>query len=325
MALTHKIRAGLAGIVLTSVAFFTSAAPAHASGLYCPPGSGSGEGKCFIIADSAGSSGSGGGGLSASGASTMTCSYRGEQVACSDPKKGSWDQTRGCYIRTAQEPTNSTQATQFDHLLEAHKDEGGVILGCYRPMPTGSVGDYLVGGYTWAPAPPPAGPSPAELAERAISQMDFAAPTIGSNPPQSSDPKVMGLVGYPVGLWVANPGESTTGPMTRSATAGAMTVTATATLVEVHFTMGDGSTERCTNVTTPWNGRPASETPPCGHTYTHTSAGQPNEQYPVSATAYWTIHWSGGGQSGEQWRSFTSSTALRIGEAHVLIVKSGNS
>ena len=57
----------------------------------------------------------------------------------------------------------------------------------------------------------------------------------------------------------------------------------------------------------------------CGHTYTKTSAGKPDQSYTVTATSYWTIEWAGDGQTGTIPLDFSTSVQIRIGELQTII------
>ncbi|WP_298462089.1 hypothetical protein [uncultured Cellulomonas sp.] len=155
----------------------------------------------------------------------------------------------------------------------------------------------------------------------AVAEMGFEAGQIGITPPPGPDS--MGILGLPTWLWVANPDENTTGPITRSASAGGVTVTATGTLDSIVWAMGDGHSVTCSGaraVGTPYEVRYADQpSPTCGHRYTRTSAGQPREAYTVTATSYWTVEWAGGGQTGTIDLNFSRSIQHRVGELQVII------
>ncbi|MEV7038389.1 hypothetical protein [Amycolatopsis sp. NPDC051061] len=155
--------------------------------------------------------------------------------------------------------------------------------------------------------------SPAELADRAISEMGLAAPDIRLAPPASSPRGA--TIGFPVWMWTARR-EATTGPVTRTATAGPISVTATATLARIDWSTGDGATARCAGPGTPFTddqvGKPS---PTCGHTYERLVPGGVAE---ISATSRWEITWSGGGQSAFRTLSLTSSARLPVREVRTL-------
>jgi hypothetical protein len=135
--------------------------------------------------------------------------------------------------------------------------------------------------------------------------MELKAGEIGTAPP-SPDVKATSVgpvIGMPVWLWVDNPDEHTVGPNTKTASAGAVSVTATATLDKIIYTMGDGGQRVCEGDGAPgtkWNiNLGTGQSPTCGYTYTKTSKNQPGGRYTITATSYWTVDWSGGGQNGE--------------------------
>lgn len=204
------------------------------------------------------------------------------------------------------------QPPQDSPIWEGNTD--GAIYDCVHGLAgRGIPGTH--GGRLWLPGPPEAGPSPRELADQAIAQMDFRAGAIGLAPPVDA----MSIVGADTWLWIADPGESTTGPITRTASAGGVTVTATASLDRIEWDMGDGTVVTCTTPGTPYQASFGNaDSPDCGHTYTRSSAHQPDERYTVTATTYWTIDWSGGGAGGTLAMDFSRSTQVRVGEIQVL-------
>jgi hypothetical protein len=165
----------------------------------------------------------------------------------------------------------------------------------------------------------PAAPQvdPAELAQTAVSQMGLEAPEISSTP---NNPDTLGAVGLPVWFWVANPGATTTGPNSTSATAGAVTVNATATFDGMTITTGDGSTIECAGPGTEYPGEGIYESPDCGHVYEQMSDDQPEGLYPAEITAHWTVTWdSNVGATGEIPVDLTTSKQLRIGSYQTVV------
>ena len=77
-----------------------------------------------------------------------------------------------------------------------------------------------------APGSPPP-PNPRVLAQQAIRVMDLRAVRIGIVP--EPRPDRIGVIGLPTWMWVTDPDQHTWGPITRTASAGGYTVTATAT------------------------------------------------------------------------------------------------
>jgi hypothetical protein len=140
--------------------------------------------------------------------------------------------------------------------------------------------------------------------------MVLRGPDIGIAPA----PDGRGTVNLPVWLWT-DKGPTRTGPTQASASAGGITVTATARAEEILWDMGDGTTFACTPPGTPYDASYGwAESPDCDHVYTQTSADQPGKKYTVEATTTWRVPWQGGGQAGVLTTSRTSTTEITIGE-----------
>ncbi|GAA1094967.1 hypothetical protein GCM10009642_37120 [Nocardiopsis metallicus] len=148
--------------------------------------------------------------------------------------------------------------------------------------------------------------SPVQVAAQAIEMLPLPAPEIGlaPNPPSTA------LVGSPVWLWVDN---QTWTAASRTATAGSISVTATATPDRVEWSMGDGSSVTCYNAGRPYTRGTSSS---CTHTYVSSSRSGP---YTITATVYWDISWSGGGASGGQTLSQSSTASLGVREAQAIV------
>ena len=150
----------------------------------------------------------------------------------------------------------------------------------------------------------------------AVTAMNLQPIKIGIVP--EDQPGKIGLVGMPTWMWAANPGENTTGPMTRSATADPVTVTAVANLDRTVWNMGDGTTVVCHGAGTPYSdGYGGADSPTCGHRYQHPSDQQPGMAYTV--TSYWNITWFGGGGAGVIPQQLTSNTRIQVGELQVIV------
>ncbi|MFE5327251.1 ATP/GTP-binding protein [Embleya sp. NPDC056575] len=163
------------------------------------------------------------------------------------------------------------------------------------------------GGGNAGTAPTP--PTPAELGARASAQILLDAPTVHLTP----GPGKTGLVGLPTWLWVdATP--TSWGPTSATAAVPGLSVTATATVDHIVWDMGDGTRVTCTTPGTPYTAAEgAHPSPNCGHTYTHPGVRT------VTATTYWTITWSGGGQTGTLATTRTTTIpGIRTGEMQAL-------
>ncbi|MET7458714.1 ATP/GTP-binding protein [Streptomyces sp. NPDC005574] len=171
----------------------------------------------------------------------------------------------------------------------------------------------------WLANPPPqaATVDPAVLAQRAVDSMKLAGPDIASPRPTGKY-----LVGMPMWMWV-NQSPTTYGPNTASASAGGVSVTATAKVSKIVWQTGDGTAVTCTGPGTPYTAAAGkSDSPTCGHTYTRTSTGQPEGRYQITATSTWTINWQvtsgGGAQAGQLTETRQSQVSAPLTELQVL-------
>lgn len=230
-------------------------------------------------------------------------------VECSTDR-GYWSNQNQCYISMAvpQPPPGDAfwEGTYVDH---------GAVYECFQPQ-TGAL--TLI----WSEDPPEnsgSGPTPREVAQLAVEEMNLRAIDIGIAPEPGEGS--IGIVGMPVWMWAADPGGSTVGPITRSASAGGITVTATAQIHRIVWDMGDGTVVRCTTAGTPYKAAYGwSTSPDCGHVYETSSSSKPGMKYTVTATSNWVITWSGAGQSGTiRLNGLTRSVAIAVGEAQVLV------
>jgi hypothetical protein len=284
-------------------------------------------GECVIeveVADSPGSGGdqgdnSGGdnsddGGGDGRDAASPTCvddvnSAAPTEVPCSS-SAGYWSNEHDCYV-APMNPQPPTDSPLFSG------NTGGAVYTCNYPSILPGTGVT----FFWSadpPAEPAAPPDPAVLAQQALAAMQLRAIDIGMVP--EPDPASVGLVGLPTWLWVNAPSEQSFGPVSRTVAAGGVSVTATARVERVVWSMGDGQSITCTGAGTPYlDSYGRSDSPDCGHTYTRTSAAQPGGAYTVTATSYWTVDWAGGGQTGTiDGVSFTQEAQVRIGELQVI-------
>lgn len=157
------------------------------------------------------------------------------------------------------------------------------------------------------------------LAQTAVSQLGIVAPEIGSTP---DNPDVLGAVGLPVWFWVDNPGATTTGPQSTSATAGPVTVTANAQFKGLTIETGDGETIECDGPGTEYPGTGIEPSPDCGHVYEQMSDKQPGQVYTVNITAHWTVDWTATtGEAGTLPVDVTTSKQLRIGSYQTVVTE----
>ncbi|MEU9485934.1 ATP/GTP-binding protein [Streptomyces decoyicus] len=193
---------------------------------------------------------------------------------------------------------------------EGHKPGDGAL---YTRICSGQ--GAVQSGVFWAKAAPPArAVDPAVLAQEAVDKMKLTGPDIGIVP----KPGGKGLVGLPVWMWTDKTAEAY-GPNKASATAGAVTVTATAKVSQIVWDMGDGHKVTCTTAGTPYKSSYGKKSSPdCGYRYSRSSKDQEGHKYPVTATSTWAIDWRGGGQTGQLTETRQSQTQVSIGQLKVL-------
>jgi hypothetical protein len=230
-------------------------------------------------------------------------------VPCTS-EMGFWSNNYNCYVKVL-----APQPPAGDPLWQGHELNDGAVYSCFQPQ-TGI--DVRI----WSQDPPAgsgSGPTPREVAQIAIDQMELRAVDIGMVPEPGEDN--VGIVGMPAWMWVQNPTSHTYGPITASASAGGITITATARVLKIAWDMGDGTKIVCATAGTPYKasyGRQKS--PDCGHTYVTSSATTPSRKFTVTATSDWIVTWAGAGQTGTiRLDGLTRTAEVSVGEAQVLV------
>ena len=246
--------------------------------------------------------------------SRRTCQFGGAAQACTS-YLGHWSNRQQCYLQRL-----TPQPPKSDPSWGGHTD--GSVWACVREQGY-DEGRHLVTKWVWLPGQPDTVVTdPVTLAYRAIAEMQLAAPLIKTAPGAGQ----VGLVNMPVWLWVTK-SANTWGPITKGASVPGLTVTATAHVKAINWSMGDGKTIRCEAPGTAYSkSMGIKDSPDCGHRYRKTSREQPQCKYNVSATADWEITWQSTlGDTGQISMTQQATTQLRIGEAvPVLVDPAGN-
>lgn len=230
------------------------------------------------------------------------CVFKGKSVPCQDSELGWWSNARSCYVRLA-----DPQPAASDPVWVGRS--GGAVYECNLSF---ALAGYRFGYVFWS-ASAPAGPDPVVLARSAVETMRLRPISIGIVP--EDVPGSVGLVGMPVWLWADRPDEHSWGPITRTASAGGVSVTATAEVERVRWLMGDGQVVVCSGPGTVYEDRfGKADSPTCGYTYSKQGV------YTVRAESLWRVRWSGMGLSGTIPVLLTDSTTITIGELQVITV-----
>ncbi|MFB8441198.1 ATP/GTP-binding protein [Streptomyces niveus] len=282
---------------LTALATFTLPAQARADD---DPQTGV-EGCGMFVCAEAGTPGSGGGKPDQSGGTGG--SGGAEQTGDSGSDKPS---------RTCTYKKLDPQPPEGSFMWEGHApDEGAVYVE--RCVTDGDPNSGVIQ-TLWSAEEPEAQIDPAVLAQQAVDKMLLRGPEIGITP----KPGGKGVVGMPVYLWTER-GAETYGPNTATASAGGVTVIATAKVSRIVWAMGDGKTVTCTTAGTPYKpsfGKKPS--PDCGHRYNSPSSTEASGKFHVTATSTWTIDWTGGGQSGQLIETRDGAVDITVAEVQVL-------
>ncbi|MEN0072311.1 MAG: hypothetical protein AAGC63_15140, partial [Propionicimonas sp.] len=198
-------------------------------------------------------------------------------VPCASAQ-GTWYSPQQCYISPVDPPLDFS-----DPNWRGHTD--GSLWYCRI---TGNVTGtpYII---WFADSTPP--PDPETLARRAVAQMQLKPITIGIVP--KDDPDSVGLVGMPIWLWADNPGDQTIGPISRSVSEGGFTVTATAKVDRIRWSLGDGRVKTCNGPGTPYKlSYGITESPTCGYRF------EEQGEFTVTARSDWIVNWTGIGETG---------------------------
>ena len=233
--------------------------------------------------------------------------YGGRPIPCTDPFYGTWSNDLMCYLnRLDPQPPPSEDIWGGNY-------PQGAIYQCTDPARTGNP-------IVWLPQPPEVAMSPEQAARIVVRRMDLRAADIGIVPEDEAGS--IGAVGAPVYMWTAR-GPATFGPQVLTGSAGGVTITATAKVDRIVWAMGDGKSVTCGTPGTVYEDRYGfNMSPDCGHRYSRTSAGRPGNAYPVTATSYWLVDWTGpAGSAGQIPLTLSSGTSIQVGELQALVTR----
>jgi hypothetical protein len=238
------------------------------------------------------------------------CQFGGAAQACTDVELGNWSNSQQCYLQRL-----SPQPPLSDPIWQGHTD--GSVWACVLEQGY-DLGRHIVTKWVWLAGPPDTVVvDPVTLAYRAVAAMQLQPPVVRSAPGVGQ----VGLVNMPVWLWVEK-SENTWGPISRQASVPGLTVTATAEVRAVDWSMGDGNTVRCEGAGTPYSkSLRIKASPDCGHLYRKSSREQADCKYKVGATARWDITWQSTlGDTGQISMTQQAATQLQIGQAVPVLV-----
>lgn len=146
----------------------------------------------------------------------------------------------------------------------------------------------------------------------AVAQLKVPAVNIGMAPKPGSRT----FVGLPNWLWAYN---GAAPKPTATAALGGLSITATATLSQVFWSMGDGHAVTCPGAGSVWHlTEQITSSPDCGYTYAVPSNVNASGTYTVTATATWNVSWTGAA-TGNTTMQRSASLPVKVGEIQVLV------
>jgi len=251
------------------------------------------------------------------------CVFQGQVLPCRTTY-GFFDAASGCYLYPLKWPRSLVNNIGINDFPPGTKFYGCfVILGVVEGKPVVDI--------TLESVNRPPGETrtidPRVAARQVVETMSFVAPQLGVSPYVQSANHV-GIVNVPIWMWVTDPGPTTTGPQTKTAALGGVSITATGTVDRIEWSMGAGETVSCKGAGTPFTRQMAAgkslkdmpASPTCGFRYAKSSRCEKSGTYNVTATAYWTVHWTGGGMQGDIPLDFSRSIPLRVTDLRPVLV-----
>ena len=183
--------------------------------------------------------------------------------------------------------------------------EGGFVQSLYRRDCPDRDPSFELGWFDDAPAL-------RDLVIQAQEALILPLPTPGFSPPAAT---VRTLVGIDTWFWMP---EAEWEPVESTVTAGAVTVTATATPLMLRFTPGDGEPAvECSGPGRPWTQGGESA---CSYTYQWVSAHHASGTWLATVEVDWEVTWASNlGQSGVL-EPFTMTTAIPLTVAQAEVV-----
>ena len=239
------------------------------------------------------------------------CRLKGGAVISCYAEGGLWHAPAACAMADATGSTSAELGAVFQNRAAA----GGVSLECASTSTGATYWDPFA-----AAAAGVAAPDPGHLAQVAVSTMDLHPIQLGTFPLTTQNASDhLGYVGWNMWMWVEDPSASTWGPITSTASEGGSSVTATATVSEVVWNMGNGDEVTC-GAGTAWREAVSRNepSPDCGYVY------ERDGEYTITATTRWSVSWTGMGASGTINMELSSSGAVRIAEVQVVNVAPKN-
>ena len=134
--------------------------------------------------------------------------------------------------------------------------------------------------------------SPAQAAQIATASFQLLPIDLGMAPPVNAE---LGhrrtYVGIPNWMWSASQTPLNWGPYSATAAVGGHSITATAQVDSVEWSMGDGGRVVCGAGTPYVSAYELTASPSCGYTYATTSLAEPGGRFAITAMSHWRVDW----------------------------------
>ncbi|MCX6398397.1 MAG: hypothetical protein NTX33_00505 [Propionibacteriales bacterium] len=234
-----------------------------------PPGSG-----IKVCVTAPGNPGGGGGGGQNGGGGPVKCYDQEKEIPCGNGL-GVWFSDPGCYAApmAPQPPADSAN-------WEGHNPKQGSIYTCLLTPGIPFQNAYFFVANGAAPLP-----DPRVLAQRALDQLSFETPNIEIAPA----PPLATYVGLETWLWIAG---GQWRDLSLTVTVGNTSVTVVAAPKRVDWDLTAGTTS-CYSAGREWvKGMSGEAKTDCSYTFSKLSDGQPDEQFPITATLMYSATWT---------------------------------
>jgi hypothetical protein len=183
--------------------------------------------------------------------------------------------------------------------------------GAYRvDCRTASGRGYVGGRYWWTETPPR---DPVDIRTDVAARITITPPEVQTSPPFDRLPAIVQL---PTWLWVTD----TWDVKHEHDTVGYLRVDVWARPDTVTWTFTDGTTITCNGPGTPYYPGGDTHGSDCAHTFTTTSANQPNSVHTATASINWIFSWAMNGQDQGDFGTVNPPTTftIEVAEIHAL-------
>lgn len=225
-----------------------------------------------------------------------------------------------CGVAPGPDDTVNEDGANFNVVFLRELEEADLIA---RGLPlTGRYALYridcgtpLTGGTAVFTLDPPEDPE--VLRDRAAARIVLPEPSLGSNPDFAETFAVVNLETW---LWVTDPWQS----LTESETEGFVTVEVFAEPRSVTWDFAAGGSAVCTGPGIEWSPAAHDAGTYCAHTFTSSSADQPDAAYASTATTAWVFTWAINGVDQGEFGTTTASTGFSIQVGEIQAVEVNN-